>query len=333
MKIVVVGPQFPDSFAHNVSTTLEAMGHTISTLDGRLQRHNSGRYEAAFRTYLPKLFPSLETRMQQAVIERVRDLRPALVLVTYDLFSPATVEAIRQAAQAPVVCWYIDPPANLRGGGLFLCPYDAFFAKEPGLVTTMQGKLGLPAHYLPEACNPAWHRPVELSPQQKSKYECEIVAQGTAHPYRARFFENLLDFDVKIWGTPPSPRLQSASRKFFAGEFLACQEKAAAFVGGKVLLNSMNFAEVLGVNNTLFEGAGCGAFQICDDRPTLAEFFQPGEEVVTFRDRAELLDKLSYYLPRDAERKAIAQRASQRAHREHTYEKRLSSMLQTLRLR
>ena len=94
----------------------------------------------------------------------------------------------------------------------------------------------------------------------------------------------------------------------------------------------MHFAEQHGVNNTLFEAAGCGTFQICDERPTLQEFFKPGEELVTFCSRKELVEKIRYYLGRDEERKQIGTRAAERAHREHTYEKRLTQMLQTLRL-
>lgn len=332
MKITVIGPQFPDSFAHNVSATLGAMGNDVLALDGRLQRHNSGRYAAAFRTYLPKVFPQIETKLQNKVIAGIATFKPALVLVTYDLFGPAMLRSLKKAAQCPVVCWYIDAPANLRGGNLFLCDYDAYFLKEPQLVETMTMKLGLPAHYLPEACNPMWHKPVTPTAAQLNQYGCEVVAQGTAHPYRAKFFEGLLDLDVKIWGTAPRPDLRSPARKFFQGRYVACEEKAAAFASGKVFVNSMHFVEQRGVNNTLFEAAGCGAFQICDERPTLQEFFKPGEEIVTFRSRAELVEKVRHYLGRDEERRRIGERAAQRAHKEHTYEKRLTQMLKTLRL-
>jgi spore maturation protein CgeB len=152
------------------------------------------------------------------------------------------------------------------------------------------------------------------------------------HPYRAKFFEGLLEFDVRIWGSVASANVDSPSRRFFQARYVAEEEKAIAFGAAKLLVNAMNFAEVRGVNNTLFEAAGCGAFQICDERPTLAEFFKPDEEVVTFRDRAELVEKIRYYLSHEAERRKIAQAASARAHAEHTYQKRLSEMLRVAKL-
>lgn len=332
MKIAVIGPQFPDSFANNVTTTLETMGHEVLKLDGRLQRHNSGRYEAAARRLLPKILPLIETKMHAGLLAKIKHFRPALVVVTYDLFTPELVDRVKRTAQAPTICWYIDAPANLRGGNLFLCDYDAFFLKEPRLVDTMQSKLKLPAHLLAEACNPLWHKPVTPSPAQLVKYGCEVVAQGTAHPYRMKFFEGLLDFDVKIWGSAVPARMESPAKRFFQGHYIAGEEKSIAFACGRILVNSMNFAEADGVNNTLFEGAGCGVFQICDERPTLSEFFKVDEEIVTFRNRGELVEKIRYYLTHDAERKKIGKQASARAHSEHTYEKRLSEMLRITKL-
>src|SRR6185312_1634529 len=124
----------------------------------------------------------------------------------------------------------------------------------------------------------------------------------------------------------------STSRRFFQGRYIAEKEKAVAFNSSKILVNGMKFAEIRGVNNTLCEGAGCGAFQICDDRPTLSEFFKVDEEIVTFRNRPELVEKIRYYLSRDEERKQIAGRAVARAHRDHTHENRLSAMLKTAKL-
>ncbi len=332
MKITVIGPQFPDSFARNITFTLEKMGHQVFAIEGRKTRHNQGRYVSAFYRLAPKAFPSLETRLHAEVLEQVAAQRPACVLITYDFFSPQMVQKIKLAAKAPVLCWYIDAPANLRAGNLFLCDYDAFFLKEPQLVETMTRKLGLPAHYLPEACNPHWHKPVTPTKEQLAEYGCDVASQGTLHPYRAKFFEGLLEFDVRIWGFSASNNVEIASRKFFQGKYVAEQEKAIAFASAKLFVNAMHFAEARGVNNTLFEAAACGVMQLCDERPTLGEFFKPNEEVVTFTSRSELVEKIRYYLNHETERKAIGRAASRRAHAEHTYEKRLTEMLRIAKL-
>src|SRR5438128_1790198 len=112
MKIAVVGPQFPDSFANNVSTTLQFMGHEVMTHPGTFRRHDRGRYAAAFWEYSTRLVPSLSKRMFQQLARRLREFKPNLVLITHDFFSAATLAYLKSASQTPTVCWFIDAPAN-----------------------------------------------------------------------------------------------------------------------------------------------------------------------------------------------------------------------------
>ncbi|HUI40761.1 MAG TPA: glycosyltransferase, partial [Terriglobia bacterium] len=124
--------------------------------------------------------------------------------------------------------------------------------------------------------------------------------------------------------------LRSPLRARYPNHYVAEIEKSKAFTGAKIVLNTMHFGEIEGVNCRLFEAAGCGAFQIADWKPGLAEHFEPECEVVTFHSRDELREKVDYYLAHPDERRAIADRAYLRAHREHTYERRLARMLQRL---
>ena len=57
-----------------------------------------------------------------------------------------------------------------------------------------------------------------------------------------------------------------------------------------------------------------GALYLAEDQPELAEYFTPGQEVLTYTDREDLLDKARYYLaPSRSRPSASAARASQRA--------------------
>jgi spore maturation protein CgeB len=151
--------------------------------------------------------------------------------------------------------------------------------------------------------------------------------------YRARLLETFVDYDLKIWGKSYPPWLSSPLRAIYQDEYVAEEEKAKAFNAAKIVLNTMHYGEIEGVNCRLFEAAGCGAFQIADWKPSLPELFEPEREVVTFRTRRELKAKVDYYLARPAERREIADRAYARAHRDHTYEVRLERMFEILGLR
>ena len=53
-----------------------------------------------------------------------------------------------------------------------------------------------------------------------------------------------------------------------------------------------------------YEIAACGAFQLCDDqRPELHDIFNGS--IPTYKDAADLQDKIGYYLAHDAEREAL----------------------------
>jgi spore maturation protein CgeB len=171
-----------------------------------------------------------------------------------------------------------------------------------------------------------WHKPAPLTDEERAKYGCDLVAAGTLHYYRARMLERFDDYDLKVWGNNAPAWLQTSARGGYMNHYVSCDEKAKAYSAAKILLNTMFYAEIEGVNCTLFEAAGCGAFQIADWKPSLPELFEPEREIVTFRTRQELKDKVDYYLAHPEERREIAHRACVRAHREHTYEIRLREM-------
>jgi spore maturation protein CgeB len=137
-------------------------------------------------------------------------------------------------------------------------------------------------------------------------------------------------YDLRIWGANCPRWLASPMRKYYTNHYVTEGEKAKALLAAKIVVNTIHVAEIEGVNGALFQAAGCGAFQIADWKPSLPELFEPEREIVTFRSRQELKEKVDYYLAHPGERKEIADRAYVRACREHTYEKRLRKMFDIL---
>ncbi len=333
MRILVVGPQFADSFARNILVTLQGMGHQVTTEGGTNTHHHGNRYWNALWGSLHRGFPSLEGRAFNALIRRARALQPELVLITYGIMPPQVVAKLREECRAKVACWFTDPISNLHRQYLLASPFDALFLKEPFMVRTFREKLGMNAHYLPEACNPQWHKPTEVTTAARAKYSCDVAAAGSFHYYRARMLEGFAGYDLKIWGNNCPPWISSPIKHRYTHQFVAEAEKAKAYLSAKVLINTMFYSEIEGVNCTLFEAAGCGAFQIADWKPSLPELFEPEREVVTFRTRQELKAEVDYYLAHPEKRHEIADRACARAHSEHTYEKRLEKMFEILGMR
>jgi spore maturation protein CgeB len=219
---------------------------------------------------------------------------------------------------------------NLGRQYLLASNLDAWFFKDPYMAHIFRDKLSMNSFYLPEACNSIWHRRVELSEKDRHRYACDLVTTSNMYYYRAKMLEIFINYDIKIWGESYPSWLASPLRPIYQNEYVAEEEKAKALNAAKIVLNTMHYGEIEGVNCRLFEAAGCGAFQIADWKPALSDLFEPEKEIVTFRTQKDLKEKVDYYLAHPDERREIADRAYVRAHREHTYERRIESIIEKL---
>ena len=73
-----------------------------------------------------------------------------------------------------------------------------------------------------------------------------------------------------------------------------------------------------------FETTGVGTFLLTEYHDSLREFFEPGQEIETFRSEGEQLEKIRYYLDHPEQRDAIAARGQARCHTAHSMEARMA---------
>ena len=69
-----------------------------------------------------------------------------------------------------------------------------------------------------------------------------------------------------------------------------------------------------------------GGFCITNYQPELPLYFEENKDIVVFRNREELLDKISYFLKHDDERKRIARSGCEKVRKYHGYESRIDEM-------
>ncbi len=82
-----------------------------------------------------------------------------------------------------------------------------------------------------------------------------------------------------------------------------------------------------------FEAPMSGALYLTEDQPELAEYFEPGKEVLTYADRQDLLDKARYYLGHQEESERIRRAGFLRARHNHTWQHRFRELFGVLGLR
>ena len=216
--------------------------------------------------------------------------------------------------------------------------YDFVFTIQRGeCIEAIKAAGAGEVHYLPTACDPDLHRPMELASDEKERWGSKVSFVGAGYHNRQQVFASLSNMPFKIWGTEwpsckPFDRLvQEQGRRLTPGEYIKI------FNSTEINLNLHSSSERDGVdpfgdfvNPRTFELAACGAFQLVDERELLPENFEAGSEIVTFKTPNEMREKIRYYLEHPEEARAIAERGRQRALRDHTYSQRLRSMLLTI---
>ncbi len=81
-----------------------------------------------------------------------------------------------------------------------------------------------------------------------------------------------------------------------------------------------------------FEGPMCRACFITGYTEELAEFYELGKEVETYRTIPELIEKTRYYLTHPADAERLRQAGYERARRDHTWERRFQQLFKAIGL-
>ena len=339
MRVLVVGAAWTDSSEMGCVRGLQALGHEAEICDlrnhmgvpGPLQRFPMAHLVADF--VLRATVREPYQLAQRPLLDRVAAYRPDLVLVVQLVWVlPETIAALRDRG-VRCVGWFPDAFTSFGRGSFLLAPYDALFFQDPFIVDRLSTAFGVDnIHHLPQCCDPAFHRPLPLTPEEAAAYRADVATFGNFYPYRARLLEPLLDgsLQVKLYGSRPPRWLRHPAREYWAHKHLSGDEKSKAMLAARIALNTNHYAGIGDVNKRTFELAGIGAFQLTDDRAALSKYFEPGVEIAVFQGRADLREQVDYYLKRPEERAAMAERAQRRAHREHTFEARLRTLLQII---
>jgi spore maturation protein CgeB len=325
MRIGVVGRSFPDSFAANIMDALPATGNDPVPLGSTYAV--GGRYFTAAAMTMRNALPALDERAQRHIARAALQAECEIVINLEQRLMPSVVRELRRNG-IKVAMWFPDALVNMGRQLMLLAPYDAVFVKEPHLVDRLRAVLDLPLFYLPQACNPRWHRP--LAAPGTEPY---LVIAGNMYPSRLLLLERLLAsrIPLRLYGAR-FPRWvgQTPLREVHAGRTILGEEKARIFRSAAAVLNTMHPAEIYGVNSRLFEAAGCGAAVITEFRPTLPDLFAIGDEVLAFHDFDELVDQATRLVSEEGLSAKIGDAAALRAHASHTYEKRLPVILEKL---
>jgi len=328
MRILVIGANpGPDTMEKHVIETLAHMGHEVSAFNDKDIININPAANRVVRAVLSRMLREPERLIEKRLLDRVAAFQPDLIIVLLGSgLSPRTIPKLRRLTSARIVCWCQDQMTTMGRQYLIGAGYDRVYVKDHYLVHVLRDFAGLDVEYLPEACNPRYHRIVELAPDERERFRSDICTFGNVYYYRQALLQPLLCYDLQVWGFRPDWLVDQLGASF-KGRPVFEEEKCKVISGARIVLNTLHFGEVAGLNCRAFEVAGCGGFQLMTHTEAIAEHFRPGEEVESFRDRAELLDKVEHYLANPEAARAIALAGHRRAMAEHTYRHRLARLV------
>ena len=267
----------------------------------------------------------------EAVNEKPVDI---LICMAQAPVTPALLTELRKRGIITVL-WFVEDHLRFTYWQQMSQFYDYVFTIQKGRCLDLIREAGAgEVHYLPCACDPGIHRPMELTEEDRSRWGSPISFVGAGYHNRQQTFASLAEMPFRIWGTewptcaPFDKMVQEEGRR------LSPEEYVKIFNATDVNVNLHSSDERDGVdpygdfvNPRTFELAAAGAFQLCDRRSLLSELFEPEKEIITFDSARHLKDLVGHYLAHPEERRAVVNAARERALREHTYAHRLRDML------
>jgi spore maturation protein CgeB len=224
------------------------------------------------------------------------------------------------------IIWFIDGP---RPDAALVAPFGRVFMSDPGYAPYVQQAVE-DRHYggeLPFAHLPAIHHPSSTASRER-----DICFIGNKDPKRDVHLGYLFRAGLRpvVYGN-------YFMRRPIAWRYLWCFRRAVSNRGmGRVYDQykvSINVhAQVVrgGTNMRTFECAGYGIPQVVEYRAGLENHFEPGREILVYRELPEMIEQIQRLLQDPAFAAQLAERARRRALAQHTYHHRAFTLLRDL---
>lgn len=326
MIIAIIGANRADSMEWHFLDAFRHMGHIAYIFDiyDRLP-YTVNPLKSYFQA-IDKTRRIYDDRYDQkrflSVAKSVNEFNPDLVICFYKDIHPIFVDAVK-TPNRKVIHINPDQMSTLGYQQVIAGNYDAWFTKDKYMLDFMKYKAKLNAFIYNEAFNHRYNpKPSCTKAEMEAEVNIDVMTYGTLYPYRTRMMKALVNqgIDIKLFGVIPHRFFDKDVAKCCTGKYIVGEEKARTLYGAKIVFNNFHFAEVESVNCRFFEANGCGAFQLCDYKPTLKDLLPIDPELVSFKTIDEGAEKVKYYLAHPEERYAIAEKVYQHFLEHYTYD-------------
>jgi hypothetical protein len=211
----------------------------------------------------------------------------------------------------PTACFQVDTYTYTRSRISWSMLFDLVFVFHPGYDTEFRTAGHPGAHFIPHAIEPSFF----ICEEPGRAFEIGWVGQTRGPLYRTR--ERLL------------PALSRSFRMNDWGKRYESEEMARIYLQSKIVVNIARDDFPQDANLRTFEAMAAGALLLTVLPTELTQIgFEDGVHFVGFRNEAEITPLVRKYLLDESARRRIAERARDKVLCEHTYDRRVKTILE-----
>ncbi len=275
---------------------------------------------------------TLRPEMNSFLIKQVEDWTKqdaTDVIFTYlsgELVSPETVRELKSFG-IPMVNLALNDKEHFVGrirsghsmGARDICRYfDICWTSTEAAVRKYCVEGAIPI-YLPEGANPEIHRPYDT----EKTIDVSFVGQcyGNRPEIIRRLESHGIHVEARGFGWPNGP--------------LATEDMVRIYSRSRI---NLGFGGVIGFSKAYclkgrdFEIPMSGGLYLTEYHPELERFYNPGSEIVTYKDFDDMVEKIRFLLSNPEKADEIRKRGYERARREHSWEMRFEKIFHLLGL-
>jgi len=343
MRLLIVGPRWVGEWTEGVGRAAQNLGHQAALfyylnddsnyLKDMAKQRLPAALQKAIRVGVDLVKGAQNASMNRRLIAAARAFQPdAVVILKGHTISRETLVTLR-AQNIPLVSWWVDDPFRFPMWLGHFELFDRVFAFDKECVANLKERGIKHVTYLPCACDQTTFQPQSLDPADYPLLNCTVGFIAVYYPERGALLSQMKGLELGLWGSgwEAAPEFHELPAGTWRGPRISAANAAKVYNLAKICPNVHHAQTRMGgINTRTFEILAAGGFELVDKVPGLAEHFEVGREIVTYASPAEFRELTEYYLSHPSERAAIIERGRARVQREHTYEKRLEVMLETL---
>lgn len=338
LHVAVVGPIYGGSLpiARYVVSALESLGHRVTWIDHSAHRQSYDRFnsyqDARHRLAMQSRFAEL---LSLDTVTRLAENQPDLVLaIAQAPLTAGVLEHVRKK-KFPTAMWFVENYRHLTYWRQLVSSYDYWFVIQQGECIEAFRRAGArQVHYLPVAADADVHAPCVLTDAERAEYGADVSFVGAGYRNRRALLPRWLsrEWTFKLWGDEWEGAAELAPVLQRRGSRIDTDTCRKVFNASTINLNVHSYdgpsldPHADFVNPRTFELAGCGAFQLTDERTPLSDLFTE-QEVVRFRREDEVPKLIRRWLHDHEARRAVAEAARRRVLAQHTYRHRMKELL------